>query len=269
MKKHKNSKGRRYTCDVAFLQRMPAGIPGDISRKENTIVEARVYDATNPPAFFGTPLIVDATSKNVRKVLATDQVASAIYAFLVRPFPTSNANTTDGLGTSVPNTNFPANAMKRGYMNVLMQNSTAAALNGQVYVRVAATAGPLLQGGIEAAAAATVTSPAIVGTGTGTIAATVGNAALIKPGTYVLTLLATSATAAVQVVDPDGIRLADAKVGTAYSDQGLNFTITNGGTMTIGDSFSPVVTAQNLPVPGAFFMGPADASGNTEIAYKS
>lgn len=258
---------RKFTKDVAFLDRMPSGIPGDLSRKEGAIIEVMNFDATNPPAAYGQFVAIDGTSKNARKLLAGD-LASAIYGLLLRPYPTSNINTTDGLGVSSPNTAQPADVAKKCYASVLLQNSTAAAKGGQVYARKAATSGGLVQGGIEAAGAATVTSPAIVGTGTGTIAATVGDATQIVEGTYLLTVLTTSNTSAVSVVDPNGKRLADGKIGTAYSDEGLNFTITAAGTMTAGDTYSPVVTAQNLAVPNATFMGPADSSGNTEVAYR-
>jgi hypothetical protein len=258
---------RKFTMDVAFLQRMNAGIPGDISRKEGAIVEVANYDATNPPAAFGQPVVLDGTSHNIRHLLSTD-AATAIYGMLVRPFPTSNVNTTDGLGTSTPNTANPADVAKKCYMTVLLQNTTAAVKGAQVYARAAATSGALVQGGLEAGGVATVTSPAIVGTGTGTIAASISDATQIVSGTYLLTLQTTSQTSKVTVIDPNGKRLADATVGTAYSDEGLTFTITAAGTMTAGDAFSPVVTMTNLPVPNATFMGPADASGNVEIAYK-
>lgn len=258
---------KHRTHDVAFTDRMPAGIPGDVSRKEGAIIDAAVFDATLPPTVYGVPVVLDGTSHNVRKLQVGDTAAS-VYGFLVRPFPISNLNTTDGLGTSTPQTGQPADIAKKAYLNVLMQNTTAAVKGGQVYARIAVTSGSLKQGGLEAAAAATVTSPAIVGTGTGTIAATVGDATKIKPGTYVITLATTSNTSAVSVVDPDGFRLADGKVGTAYSQQGLNFTITAAGTMTAGDSYSPVVTQTNIPVPSAFFEGPADSTGNVEISYK-
>lgn len=256
------------THDVSYLSRMPAGIPGDVSRKEGVVVEAAQYDATNPPAAFGQPVVLDGTSKNIRHLLASDTQNTLIWGFLIRPFPTSNANTTDGLGTSIPNVASLADVAKKAYLNVLLQNSTASAKGGQVYARKAVTAGNLVQGGIEAAAAGTVTSPAIVGTGTGTIAATIGDATLIVEGTYLLTLQTTSNTSKVTVIDPNGKRLADAIVGTPYSDEGLNFTITAAGTMTAGDAFSPVVTLTNIAIPNAYFMGPADSTGNTEISFK-
>ena len=89
--------------------------------------------------------------------------------------------------------------------------------------------------------------PTIVGTGTGLMSAlTFGPD--VKVGSYVITLTATSSTAAFSVVDPDGIALKAGAVGTAYSSSHLSFLISNGGTMTTGDAYSVVVTAGGTPV---------------------
>lgn len=248
---------------VAFVTRMPQGVPGDISRQSQATVESQILDAVNAFPGYGLPgkLISGKFGP-----LTGGETPSQIYGFLVRAFPTQGANASDALGTSIPKTSGIAGAFRRGYMTV-KNNSGTPAIGNPVYTRVAAAAGGKPIGGIEAAAEATVAGGVITGTGTGTIAATIGNAATVIPGTWSLILLATSATAAVQVVDPLGIRHPDAKVGTAYSSGGLNFTITNGGTMTAGDSFSPVVTANAIAIPGATFMSAADGSGNVEIAY--
>ena len=89
--------------------------------------------------------------------------------------------------------------------------------------------------------------PTIVGTGTGLMSAlTFGPD--VKVGSYVITLTATSSTAAFSVVDPDGIALKAGAVGTAYSSSHLSFLISNGGTMTTGDAYTVVVTAGGTPV---------------------
>lgn len=89
--------------------------------------------------------------------------------------------------------------------------------------------------------------PAIVGTGTGLMSAlTFGPD--VQTGNYVITLLATSATAAFSVVAPDGTALPDGAVGTAYSSSHISFLISNGGTMTLGDAYTVAVTAGGTPV---------------------
>jgi hypothetical protein len=89
--------------------------------------------------------------------------------------------------------------------------------------------------------------PTIVGTGSGVMTGlTFGPD--VQVGSYVITLLATSATAAFSVVAPDGTALPNGAVATAYKSNHLSFLIANGGTMTIGDVFTVVVTAGGTPV---------------------
>jgi len=89
--------------------------------------------------------------------------------------------------------------------------------------------------------------PTIVGTGTGLMSG-LKFGPYAQAGAYVITLLATSSTAAFSVVGPDGVALANGAVGTAYVSDHLSFSIANGGTMTIGDVFTVTVTAAGTPV---------------------
>jgi hypothetical protein len=89
--------------------------------------------------------------------------------------------------------------------------------------------------------------PTIVGTGTGLMSAlTFGPD--VQTGSYVVTLTATSATAAFSVTAPDGTVLPTGNVGTAYTSTHLSFSIANGGTMTTGDAYTVVVAAAGTPV---------------------
>jgi len=64
-----------------------------------------------------------------------------------------------------------------------------------------------------------------------------------KPGVYKIVMLATSATGAFVVEDPDGQIVGHGNVGSAFSAGGLGFTISNGGTNTVGDSYKITVAA--------------------------
>lgn len=89
--------------------------------------------------------------------------------------------------------------------------------------------------------------PTIVGTGTGAMTLlTFGPD--VQVGSYVITLTATSATAAFTVTAPDGTALPTGNVATAYKSNHLSFLISNAGTMTTGDAFTVVVTAGGTPV---------------------
>jgi hypothetical protein len=140
---------------AVFQFRMNAGIPGDISRPEQATVITETLDTTNYPTVYGVAGTIDATSKKFRKIMAGD-TASSVYGLYVRPFPTTTGQLTDGLGTSTPPTAGVCNVMKRGFMTVQLNNTTAAAKNGTVYVRTATGTGSII-GGFEAAADSTNT----------------------------------------------------------------------------------------------------------------
>ena len=233
-----------------------------------------MFDATNPPTLYGVPVVLDATSHNIRKVLSSDtalgQVGQPfIYGILVRPFPASNVNTTDGLGTSSVNTTLVADVLRRGYINVVLGGTAAAVAGGQAYVRIGNASTGKVVGDIEAAGDYSgITAGATVGTGTQT-AGSLSFTDNTPAGTYQVTLTATGSTAAFNVVDANGGIVGTGKIGTACTcDNGLAFTITAAGSPTSGDK-TPITVVQNTyPIPNCYFTGPADASANTEIAFK-
>lgn len=114
--------------------------------------------------------------------------------------------------------------------------------------------------------------PAIVGTGTGLISA-LSFGPDVQVGAYVITLIATSATAAFTVTAPDGTALPNGAVGTAYVSTHLSFSIANGGTMTTGDVYTVTVTAGGTPVlvgtgsgvVSAFTLGPDARNGTYRV----
>lgn len=249
---------------VSYIYQMPSGIPGNITRPEQSTVEQQILDQTTPPLSFGVPVKMVAAKI---QPIATGDAAAAVYGVIVRDYPTSG-NGVDGLGVASPNKAFPASILKRGYINILLGGTALASSFGKVYVRTAnaATGKPI--GGFEAANDASIAAGVINGTGSGTIVAAITDQSQIVTGEYTLTLQSTSATSKVTVIDPNGQRLPDATVGTAYNQNGLSFTITSGGTMTRGDFFQPIVTSNTIVLSTrSYFTGPADASGNAEIAF--
>lgn len=119
------------------------------------------------------------------------------------------------------------------------------------------------------------TAAAGANTGNGTISAVTG-LANAQIGLYKLTALSATSFA---VVSPNGSRLADATVGTAYNDQ-IGFTITAGATaFAAGDTFNVTVAAgsgnyiQSVATaadgsqnPSAILADYADASGGPVTA---
>lgn len=132
----------------AYVYRMPAGIAGDVSRKEMAKIEPQYMDATYVVDRYGIP--VKMVSSKLRPFTTGDD-AVVPYGFSVRPYPIQGASS-EALATATPPTNQPLDVLKSGYITVKC-NAGVAALNGAVYVRVVdsgLSAQPL--GGVEAAA---------------------------------------------------------------------------------------------------------------------
>jgi hypothetical protein len=111
----------------AFLLRMPAGIAGDVTRREAAVIEAQQLDASsNVATVFGIPLTM--ASGKLQKITGSQ----VIYGFLVRPYPTQGL-TNEALGTSTPSLVLLANVLRKGYMTVKCTTGTPAK-NGAVYV---------------------------------------------------------------------------------------------------------------------------------------
>ena len=133
--------------------------------------------------------------------------------------------------------------------------SAAGIAFGQPAFRGAGDHGVVL-GGTFAATGAGSEAAGNVGTGTITDAPTITAGA--KPGRYQAILLATSATAAFALYDPDGVLVGHGAVASAFTGGGLAFTISNAGTMTIGDTFYVDVTyTANAAFLGLAVLNPA------------
>lgn len=124
----------------AITYRMPAGIPGTVTRDEDSSIITGVLNASYPPTVFGIPMKI-VSGKHLpiaaTDVLATVMVAGSGVGFLVRPYPTQRS-TNEALGTSTPDTTKLANIMTRGYMMVKVNASLPAAVpakGGAVYCR--------------------------------------------------------------------------------------------------------------------------------------
>lgn len=149
-------RGRMVTNDIAFLYRMGAGSPGDVTRYENSKIEPCVIDGANPVLLFGLAGVYDRTSVNgVRSVIAGD---TAIDGFIVRPFPTQQASGTNfgaaPFGVGAPPATGLTDILKSGYMLAKLGGTTAAVKGGVVNIWVAASTGTHVQGGVEAATSA-------------------------------------------------------------------------------------------------------------------
>ena len=138
---------------VAFLTRMPYGIPGDVTRQSQAKIEAQVFNASLPFAGYG---LVGKIASGKFVPFAGAETDADDYGILVRPYPITGTNASDPLGTSVPPTSGLADVLRSGYINV-KNNAGTPAVGGAVYVRVAAAAAGKPIGGFEAVADSTNT----------------------------------------------------------------------------------------------------------------
>ncbi len=128
--------------------RMPAGMPGAVSRIEQLHAEPVHLDPAAPFSAFGLPGVVGANGR-FRPVQAGDTAAS-VSGFLIRTYPGLPSSTYYGV-TGMPTGSVVADRMRRGYMQVKI-NAGNATKESPVFVRVGAGTVAKPVGGLEAAA---------------------------------------------------------------------------------------------------------------------
>lgn len=247
---------------TAFLYRAPAGVAGDVSRPDDTVVESALLNADKVPAAFGLP--VKMTSGKIEKIEAGDDAAD-FYGILTRIAPSISGDTSQLFASGVPNADSVQGVAVRGCVHALCKIGTPAR-NGSVHMRVVADTGKAI-GDLEATSDVGAAGAAVGGnTGNGTIG-TVSATQAAQSGVYSVTM--TGATA-FQVVAPDGTQLKAGATGAAYTADGVTFTITVGATpMIAGDKFTVTVTKNNVVLPGVVWaVDGKDSDGNTEIRIK-
>jgi hypothetical protein len=104
----------------AYLYRMPAGIAGDVTRKEVAKIEAEIIDSTLTPGYFGIP--VKMISGKIERL---NGGGDTVYGFLARPYPTSAASS-EALGTATPVAGHAGDILRSGYMTVKVTAGVAA-----------------------------------------------------------------------------------------------------------------------------------------------
>jgi hypothetical protein len=128
----------------SLLYRMASGIPGDVSRPAQSLIEPATLNAALPFSAYG---MVGKFAAGKFVPLAGGETAADVRGFLVRPYPTQTANA-DGSGIQQ---GIIGNVMRRGYMTVKC-GAGVPAKDGQVYARIAAAAAGKPIAGVEATA---------------------------------------------------------------------------------------------------------------------
>jgi hypothetical protein len=120
---------------TAYIDRMPAGWPGDVTRPAGLVLEPAVVGATAVP--YGAPVKI---SGGKVVLLEEDDTAADLYGFATRSYP-SQGGAVPVAGALGPGS--LCDVLRSGYLLVPLAAGTAA-LGGAVYVRL---------GDIEAASA--------------------------------------------------------------------------------------------------------------------
>lgn len=123
----------------AYLYNAPAGVPGDITRVDESNVEPAMLVPQNSTyaQAFGIPLKYD--SGGVSQFEAGD-TAAMFAGVLVREVPQISGSNAQGLDDTVPNPDQPNGMCVRGYISVKCTVGTPAR-GGIVYIRVEADTG--------------------------------------------------------------------------------------------------------------------------------
>jgi hypothetical protein len=263
---------------TVFVKRMPAGIPGAITRPWASIIDPIQITgpaaASNAPQGYGVGVVIDATTGKARLPVVTDKL---INGFLTRPYPGGAAEFKGVLGITPIDYDHVGDLMRSGFLSVLLGGATAAVKQGRVFVRKAnaVTGKPI--GGVEAAADLGTTAGVVTGTGNGTWTPdpTAPVSAAGIEGAYKITF--TSGTA-YTVTDPNGDVVGTGTI-TATTGQTSVFngqikgTITEGSVVFIATDVITVTVAFNTIQLGdkSFFEGAAYTDSTygamTEIGF--
>lgn len=122
---------------TSILYRAPAGVQGDITRPDDTIVESAFIDPAGAPETFGcaVKMVVGKI-----KAMTTGDTADKFYGVLSRVAPSIGGNLGEGYMDGKPNPAAPQGVVVKGYVNVKCTVGTP--LRGApVYVRVTAATG--------------------------------------------------------------------------------------------------------------------------------
>lgn len=141
-----------------FHERMPAGIPGDVSRKAGAVLEP-VFLAEDIP--YGAPVQLNAVG---RLTLATDS-ARPVYGFLTRPFPAqSGFAADDALGAGTAKSGAVGDVLRSGYLTVKLSGAEGASpVKGAAVKVVFAATGGFAAGDIATSAGTAVPACTFMG----------------------------------------------------------------------------------------------------------
>lgn len=246
---------------TSALYRMPSGVAGSVTRNLDSTVESVFLNSAKPVLAYGAP--VKLVSGKAEPFEAGDD-ALDFYGVMARTAPSISGSTAQTFASQVPNTDTAQGVLTRGYINVSCKVGTPVR-GGAVYVRMVADTGKAI-GDFEATSSVAATGVAGTNTGNGTIG-TISATQSAVSGAYKVTF---TAATVFSVYNPNGDLLKAGATGTAYTADGLTFTITAGGTAFIaGDTFTVTVVKNNEPINAVWAVDGKDGDNNAEIRVRA
>ena len=122
---------------TSFLYRAPAGVAGDVTRPDDTIVESGLLNAAQAPTAFGAP--VKLVSGKFEKIASGD-TAAVFAGVLSRVAPSIAGDLVQTYAGGTPNTASVQGIVREGYVNVVCAQGTPVR-GDQVYMRTTAATG--------------------------------------------------------------------------------------------------------------------------------
>lgn len=146
---------------VAYAFRMPAGVPGEITRFQTygATVKVEKQNVTTPVTQYGVLVFVDANGARPIGTGDTSMPSALQLGISVRPYPGPDVTVafptgTIPFGAGTPPATGLIDVLYRGYCSVALKGSAAASRSSGVFVYDAASTGSHVLGGFEAAAGA-------------------------------------------------------------------------------------------------------------------
>lgn len=128
----------------AYLRQAPTGVPGAITRPDESNVEPAMLVAVSAvyAQAFGIPM--GYVSGGISQFSSGGLATAAVFAgVLVREVPSISGSVTAGLTDNIPNPDQVQGLLVRGYINVKCVYGTPAR-GGLVYIRVTASSGHVI-----------------------------------------------------------------------------------------------------------------------------
>jgi hypothetical protein len=125
---------------VSYLYNSPAGVPGDITRVDETSVEPAMLIAASGTFAQAYGIPVKYVAGGIQQFNGGAETAASFAGVLTRVAPAISGNVLSGFSDTIPNPVVPQSFVPRGYVSVLCAAGTPVR-GDRVYVQIIANGG--------------------------------------------------------------------------------------------------------------------------------